>query len=111
MKVDSNNFEPTFVHNVYFWLKNPNSEDDKKAFKTSLRKFLDASKYANTNFIGVAPNATRDVVDGSFTFSLLVSFTSVENQQKYQDEEAHLTFIEESAHLWDKVVVYDSTTI
>ncbi|WBU88009.1 Dabb family protein [Cellulophaga omnivescoria] len=106
-----NNFESAFVHNVYFWLKNPDSEDDKKAFVASLRKFLNASKYANTNFIGVPPAATRDVVDGSFTFSLLVSFTSAENQQKYQDEEAHLTFIEESAHLWSKVVVYDSTTV
>lgn len=111
MKVGSSNFESAFVHSVYFWLKNPQSEEDRKAFTTSLRKFLDASKYANTNFIGLPPNVTRDVVDGSFTFSLLVSFTSVENQQKYQEEDVHLTFIEESAHLWNKVIVYDSTSI
>ncbi|MCL5245680.1 Dabb family protein [Cellulophaga sp. 20_2_10] len=111
MKVDTNNFEPVFVHTVFFWLKNPDRAEDREAFVASLRKFLNASKYAHTNFIGTPPKATRDVVDGSFTFSLLVSFTSVENQNKYQAEDVHLTFVDEASHLWNKVVVYDSNEV
>lgn len=101
-------FDPTFTHTVFFWLHNPESQEDRNAFETSLKKFLNSSKYAKTNFIGTPPKASRDVVDGSFTYSIIVSFDSAEAQQKYQDEDVHKTFIEESSELWEKVIVYDS---
>ncbi|MDC6387477.1 Dabb family protein [Maribacter sp. PR1] len=101
-------FDPTFNHTVFFWLKNPDSQADRTAFVKSLTKFLDNSGYAKTKFIGKPPKASRDVVDGSFTFSLMVSFESAEAQQAYQDEAPHKLFIEESEHLWEKVIVYDS---
>ncbi len=102
------NFDASFAHTVYFWLENPDSKEDRVSFEQSLQKFLDASKYAKTNFIGVPPKASRDVVDGSFTYSLIVTFESAEAQENYQKEEAHLKFIEESSKLWTKVIVYDS---
>lgn len=101
-------FDPAFAHNVYFWLANPDNQEDRMAFEKSLQKFLDNSKFAKTRFIGVPPRASRDVVDGSFTYSLLVSFESAEAQQGYQDEAPHKLFIEESSKLWTKVIVYDS---
>ena len=104
-------FDPHFNHTVFFWLKNPDSQVDRDAFVKSLSKFLDNSGYAKTKFIGTPPKASRDVVDGSFTFSLMVSFESAEAQQAYQDEAPHKLFIEESEHLWEKVIVYDSTGI
>ena len=103
-----NTFDPNFAHTVYFWLKNPDKQEDKKAFETSLRKFLDNSAYAKTKFIGTPPGASRDVVDGSFSYSLIVTFESSEAQKNYQDEAPHKLFIKESEHLWDKVIVYDS---
>lgn len=105
------NFDPTFVHTVFFWLNNPDNATDRTKFETSLTKFLNTSLYTKTNFIGKPPAATRDVVDGSFTYSLVVSFESAEAQQKYQEEKAHLLFIEESQDLWSKVIVYDSMGI
>ncbi|WP_271769889.1 Dabb family protein [Aquimarina algiphila] len=105
---DKNDFDKNFVHTVYFWLNNPGSKEDRMAFETSLKKFLNTSKYAKTNFIGTPPSASRDVVDGSFTYSLLVTFSSAEAQEQYQKEEAHLLFIKESSNLWKKVIVYDS---
>lgn len=104
-------FDPNFAHTVYFWFKNPDSADDKKTFETSLQKFLDNSAYAKTSFIGKPPRASRDVVDGSFTYSLIVTFASAEAQQAYQDEAPHKVFIEESSDLWSKVIVYDSKGI
>lgn len=104
-----NTFDSKFAHTVYFWLKNPDSQEDKKAFETSLKKFLDNSAYAKTKFIGTPPGASRDVVDGSFTYSLIVTFESAEAQQNYQDEAPHKLFIKEAEHLWNKVIVYDST--
>ncbi|WP_276389404.1 Dabb family protein [Eudoraea chungangensis] len=103
--------DPAFVHNVYFWLKNPDSEDDQKIFEKALKKFLKKSKYAKTLYIGKAPKATRDVVDDSFTYALIVSFKSAKAQEKYQEEKPHLVFIEEASELWNKVIVYDSQGI
>ena len=103
--------DPNFVHTVFFWLKNPENPIDRKQFTISLQKFLNNSLYAKTKFIGTPPKASRDVVDGSFTFSMTVSFDSAESQSKYQTEPAHLTFIEESSSLWTKVIVYDSEGI
>ncbi len=102
-------FDANFAHTVYFWLANPDNQEDRSAFETSLKKFLDHSAYAKTNFIGTPPGASRDVVDGSFTYSLIVTFESADAQQKYQNEAPHKLFIEESSHLWTKVIVYDST--
>jgi len=104
-------FDANFAHTVYFWLVNPDNQEDRTAFETSLKKFLDHSAFAKTNFIGTPPRASRDVVDGSFTYSLIVTFESADAQQKYQDEAPHKLFIEESSHLWTKVIVYDSTSI
>jgi len=104
-------FDTNFAHTVYFWLANPDKQEDRTAFETSLKKFLDNSAYAKTKFIGIAPRASRDVVDGSFTYSLIVTFESAEAQQNYQDEAPHKLFIKESEHLWTKVIVYDSTSI
>ena len=101
-------FDPAFAHTVYFWFKDPDNKADRAKFESSLKKFLDNSKFAKTNFIGTPPVATREVVDGSFTYSLIVTFKSAEAQEGYQKEEAHLIFIEECKDLWEKVIVYDS---
>lgn len=108
---NSTTFEHAFAHTVYFWFKNPDSQTDRATFEASLKKFLDNSKYAKTNFIGKPPKAVRDVVDDSFTYSLIVSFDSAEDQAAYQVEPPHLVFIEECKDLWEKVIVYDSEGI
>ena len=104
-------FDPKYVHTVFFWMKDPANEVANKKFEVSLRKFLDRSKYAKTQFIGRPPKATRNVVDDSFTYSLVLSFESAEAQEYYQKEAAHLVVIEESQDFWDKVVVYDAIGI
>ena len=101
-------FDPAFVHTVYFWLKDPNNIEDRTAIEASLKKFMHNSKYAQTKFVGKPPKATRDIVDDSFTYALILTFSSAEEQENYQKEEAHLIFIEESQDLWEKVLVYDS---
>lgn len=106
-----NTFDSAFAHTVYFWFNNPDNQADRDLFEASLKKFLDNSKFAKTNFIGTPPKATREVVDGSFTYSLIVTFESAEAQEGYQKEQAHLTFIDECKHLWKKVIVYDSLGI
>ena len=107
-KSTAKEFDANFAHSVYFWLKNPDSKEDRAKFEASLYQFLKNSKYAKTNFLGIPPKAVREVVDDSFTYNLIVTFESAEAQQSYQEEEAHLVFIEECKNLWEKVVVYDA---
>ncbi len=101
-------FDPAFVHSVYIWLKNPDSADDRAAFEASMEKFMDKTLYAKTKFLGTPPRATREIVDDTYTYNLIVTFASAEDQDNYQTEKAHLDFIEESNHLWDKIVIYDA---
>ncbi|MEH6657731.1 MAG: Dabb family protein [Leeuwenhoekiella marinoflava] len=101
-------FDSNFAHVVYFWLKNPDNQEDCRAFEASLKKFLSTSEYAQTKFIGQPANTPREVVDNSWTYSIILTFPSKEVQAKYQQEPVHLKFIEESEHLWEKVQVYDS---
>ena len=104
-------FDSNYSHTVFFWLKNPDNQADRTTFETSLRKFLDNSAYAKTQFIGTPPVASRKVVDDTFTYNLVLSFASADDQEAYQDEPAHKIFIKECAHLWEKVIVYDATTV
>ncbi len=101
-------FDSHFVHNVYFWLKNPDNKQDRADFEASLKKFLQSSKYAKTHFIGTPAKTPREVVDNSWTYSMVLTFPSKEIQNKYQDEDVHHVFIEESEDLWERVQVYDS---
>ncbi len=104
-------FDPHFAHVVYFWFKEPDNKAERAKFEASLKTFMANSKYAKTQYIGTPPKAVRDVVDDSFTYNLIATFASAEDQEKYQKEVAHLIFIEECKHMWDKVIVYDSNSI
>ena len=101
-------FDPAFVHSVYFWLHNPDNQSDRAAFEKAIHTLLANSKYAKTNFLGIPPKSAREVVDDSFTYNLFVTFESAEAQEAYQVEAAHLAFIQEAQSLWKKVVVYDA---
>jgi len=104
-------FDENFTHVVYFWLNEPENTEDRTAFETSLKNFLNNSLYAKTRFIGTPANTPREVVDNSYTYSLILTFPSKEIQNKYQTEKAHLKFIAESEKLWKKVQVYDSVRL
>ncbi len=101
-----------FVHAVYFWMANPDNTEEREAFEKSLFQFLDASEFIVTSHVGTPAATThRDVVDGSYTYSLVLTFKNAEDEAGYQKEDVHLKFIEESQHLWTKVLVYDSENI
>ena len=101
-------FDPHFSHTVFFWLKEPENTVHRTLFEKELQLFMSTSKYAKTKYIGKPLIATRDVVEASFTYQLTVTFESASAQVKYQEEEAHVIFIESCKDLWKKVVVYDS---
>ena len=108
---ETKNQQGNFAHVVYFWLKNPDNQNDRMAFEKSLTKFINNSVYIQTKFIGTPAATNREVIDNSYTYSLMLTFENKAEQDKYQEEDLHKKFIEESSELWTKVVVYDSENI
>ena len=100
-----------FVHTVLFWLKNPESKEDRLKFETSLQKFLNASEHISSMHLGTPASTNRPVIDNSYTYCLMVTFVSKDAHDKYQEEVAHKVFIRESESLWKKVLIYDSENI
>ena len=96
-----------FIHHVFFWLKNPESQEDKQKLIAGLQK-LTKAKTIESAHIGVPANTNRDVIERSYQVSWLLVFKNDADQEVYQTDPIHLKFIEECSMLWEKVVVYDS---
>lgn len=98
-----------FIHHVFFWLHNPNSENINK-LKEGLLK-LTAIDYFKMYHIGMPADTNREVIENSYNVSWMVVFKNKEDQDKYQIDPIHLEFVEQYSHLWEKVQVYDSVDI
>ena len=96
-----------FFHVVFFWLTDE-SEEVSKRFEKELRKFIGQVDVIKTSHIGKPAPTDRDVIDNTWSYSLILSFNSKKEQDHYQEHEAHLQFIENASSLWKKVLVYDS---
>jgi hypothetical protein len=96
-----------FIHHVYFWLKNADSEEDKVKLVEGLKKLSSASTIKQF-YIGVPAATNRDVIDTTYSVSWLLFFDNAADQDSYQTDPIHLKFVEACSMLWKKVVVYDS---
>ena len=99
--------EGNFLHMVFFWLKN-DEEKTKKAFLTELRKFIDQVDMIRSQHIGTPADTDREVIDNTYSFSLILSFDSKKEHDEYQEHQLHKDFIANASSLWEKVLVYDS---
>ncbi len=102
---------PKLIHKVFFWLKNPDSKEDQAKLIAGI-KALGAIETVRAIHVGIpASTEKRDVVDNSYQVSEMLCFDDVEGQNIYQAHPLHQKFIDEHAHLWRKVVVYDSIAV
>jgi hypothetical protein len=99
-----------FVHHVYFWLKKPVKKEVRAKFERGLKDLVKIEEIGESH-LGIPASTKRSVVDRTYTYSLLVTFKSKEDQDIYQTHPIHLKFIDEYGDLWEKVLVYDSVSI
>jgi hypothetical protein len=99
-----------FVHQVYFWLKNPGNAADRAKLVEGL-KTLTKIKHIKSWHLGIPAGTSRDVIDGSYDISWLNTLKDRAAQDAYQIDPIHLAFVENYKHLWTKVVVYDSIDV
>ena len=102
--------ENVFIHHVYFWLKNPGNDEERDQLVEGLRKLSKATTIRQFH-IGKPANTSRGVIDSSYALSWMLIFDNDADQATYQTDPVHLKFIEECAHLWSKVVVYDTVDV
>jgi hypothetical protein len=99
--------EGDFLHMVFFWLKN-DEEKTKKVFLAELRNFIDHVDMIRSQHIGIPAVTNREVIDNTYSFSLILSFDSKNEHDQYQEHQLHKDFIANASSLWKKVLVYDS---
>jgi len=95
-------------HTVIFWLKKELSDQDKQIFHHELEK-LGMIESVDQLFIGSPASTTnRPVIDNSYDYCLTVILEDISAHDIYQQDPIHLKFIENCAHMWDKVKIYDA---
>ena len=106
----SKELEGSFLHTVYFWLTDP-TPGNRELFLDQLQPFIRGVKEIRTWHIGTPAGTDREVIDSSYSYCLSVSFNSKKEHDIYQEHPLHKQFIENAAHLWERVVVYDSVKL
>jgi hypothetical protein len=95
-----------FVHHVFFWLNEPENAEAARKLTEGLLTLGKIGEVVEIH-IGVPAKTQRDVVDNTYSHSLLTIFRDKEDHDLYQVNPIHLKFIEDYGKLWKKVVVYD----
>ncbi|GAB3490673.1 Dabb family protein [Spirosoma knui] len=96
-----------FVHTVFFWLKHPESQDDRTALGAGLES-LKGVKDISAAYIGTPAETRRPVIDHSYDYSITFVFEDKAAHDTYQEHPVHLEFVAECSHLWERVQVYDA---
>ena len=102
----------SFVHHVFFWLKDPKNKKDYDKLLAGL-KGLGKIEQIKMSHIGLPSvnNFDKPVTDASYSFSVLLIFDNKADEERYLVHPLHKKFIEDHKNLWSKVVVYDSSAI
>ncbi len=106
----STQLKQMFIHHVFFWLKDPSNPEERERFEKSAKELVTVETIIDYH-IGVPAATSRDVIDTTYTYSILTTYKSKEDQDIYQTHPKHLKFIDDCQDLWVKVVVYDSVSI
>lgn len=104
---DNKELEGGFFHMVFFWLIN-DTQEVKDKFLKELKDFVGQVEEIKKVHIGPPADTDRDVIDNTYSYSLVVTFDSKKEHDIYQEHAAHKKFIENASSLWEKVLVYDS---
>lgn len=105
--------QPTksIIHQVYFWLKDPHSTEALARLLEGLRTLAQIEVVRSLHIGLPASTEVREVVDNSYSVSETLFFDNLKDQKTYQDHPIHQQFVRDCAHLWEKVIVYDSMSV
>lgn len=90
-----------------FWLDPSLSAEEVENFKGFFEELAKVPTVKKLQFGKPAPTGDRAVVDNSFTYSMVATFSTLEDHDIYQQHELHTRAIEQYSRYWNRVVVHD----
>lgn len=98
----------TIVHAVYFWLKEGITAEEEKDFLQFFELLKTIPDLLSLQVGKPAATHPRPVVDNSFSYNLIVAFTTLDAVDVYENHPIHLKAIETYSKYWTKVEVRDT---
>ena len=99
----------TFVHCVYFWLRDGLTDSQIASFEEGIASLTTISSVRD-GFYGTPADTDRPIIERSYGFGLVVVFDDKEGHDAYQIDEVHDAFREKYADFWEEVKIYDFVT-
>ncbi|GGM85142.1 hypothetical protein GCM10010967_16410 [Dyadobacter beijingensis] len=96
-----------FIHHVFFYLKEPNNAQHEAQLLEGLYKL---AKIPEIQYVHIGKPAVTNRPDlvKDYTVSWMCFFKNIIEEEIYQTHPIHVDFMRDYAHLWEKMVVYDS---
>jgi len=95
------------IHNVYFWLHEDLDSQARNNFEQGLESLCNDTD-VQSGYFGKPADTHRDVVENSYTYSLVLFFNNLDAHDRYQQiSPVHHAFINAHQPKWQKVIVYD----
>lgn len=108
--IRSERFRPmkkgTFVHCVYFWLKEDLTESQLKTFRSGLDALIGIDSVRH-GYYGAPAGTDRPIIDRSYSYALVVVFDDKAGHDAYQVADVHDVFRQDSGSFWTEVKIYD----
>ena len=98
------------MHTVYLWLHDHLTEPEQRAFHDGL-KVLTTAPSVVQGYVGVPADITREIIDRSYDYSLVLIFNDMEGHNKFQTDPRHHHFRDTFRTYWKKVLIYDSVEV
>ncbi len=95
-------------HNVYFWLDESLTAEDKSAFEGGLSALADIDVVQSASHGTPAGTPERPVTQNTFDYALCLEFASVADHDAYQVHPGHSEFVENFSKWFQEVRVYDT---
>jgi hypothetical protein len=101
---------PMLVHCVYFWFKPDADPAILAAFESGLRRLTTIPEVATAYFGRPEATPKRAVIDDTYAWALVETFTDLAAHDRYQEHAIHQQFLSDFSASWERVQVYDLRT-
>lgn len=98
------------MHQVYYWLKNPDNEMDKQKLVAGLHELVTV-KQIKYSHIGMPQVFMADDPLKNYHISLLMVFDEPSGIDEYHKDDIHQKFVKECGGLWSKIIKFDALSV
>lgn len=95
-------------HNVYFWLDESLSDEQKQEFEGGLAALAEIDVVDSGTFGTAAGTPERPVTQNTFDYALVLEFASLEQHNAYQVHDDHHVFVDRFSPWFREVQVFDT---